>query len=94
MRFLSFLLLSFQVLFMVGLDLVLFSENSFYGIGGIIGIIGYFIAYTISVDMVISPSDFWFCSSWEIFKKKTSYAITTYLIVSFLSAGILSTIFN
>lgn len=47
------------IAFMIGIDIVLFSEDVCYGIGGIIGIIGYFIAYAISVDMTISPSDFW-----------------------------------
>ena len=63
MRILSFLLLSFQILLMIGMDLVLFGYDLIYGIGGIAGILAYVIAYSISVDMVVSPSDFWFQSS-------------------------------
>ena len=94
MRILSFLLLTFQILLMTGLDIVLFDYNIYYGFGGIIGIIAYFIAYTISVDMAIAPRDFWFQTSWGIFKKKVAYAFSAYLIVTLLAAGILGACFN
>ena len=94
MRVLSFLLLTFQILLMVGLDIVLFNYNTYYGFGGIIGIIAYFIAYAISVDMAIAPRDFWFQSSWGIFKKKVGYAFSAYLIVTLLAASILGACFN
>ena len=94
MRVLSFLLLTFQILLMIGLDIVLFDYNIYYGFGGIIGIIAYFIAYAISVDMAIAPRDFWFQTSWGIFKKKVGYAFSAYLIVTMLAAGILGACFN
>lgn len=49
---------------MVGLDMVLWMENPMYGIGGIIGIIAFFIAYTISGDMIVAPRYFWRLSNW------------------------------
>ena len=94
MRVLSFVLLSFQILLMIGLDVVLFDYDPIYGIGGIVGIFAYFIAYAISVDMTLSPHDFWFQSSWGIFKKKVGYAFSTYVIVTMLTAGVLGAIFN
>ena len=94
MRILSFLLLSFQILLMIGMDVVLFGYDLIYGVGGIVGILAYFIAYSISVDMVVSPSDFWFQSSWQIFKKKTGYALSAYLIVTVVAAAVLGMIFN
>lgn len=54
--FLTFIL---ALAFMVGLDMVLWMENPMYGIGGIIGIIAFFIAYAISGDMIVAPRDFW-----------------------------------
>ena len=39
---------------MLGLDVVLWMENPLYGIGGLVGIISYFIAYAISGDMIIA----------------------------------------
>ena len=94
MRVFSFLLLTFQILLMIGLDIVLFDYNIYYGFGGIIGIVAYFIAYAISVDMAIAPRDFWFQTSWSIFKKKVGYAFSAYLIVTLLAAGILGACFN
>ena len=90
----SFLLLLFQILLIVGLDAVLFDCDPIYGVGGIIGIIAYFIAYAISVDMSLSPRDFWFQSSWEIFKKKVGYAFSAYLVVTIVVSGILGAIFT
>lgn len=79
---------------MLGLDVVLWMENPLYGIGGIVGIIAFFIAYAISGDMIIAPRDFWRMSSWQVFKKKMGYALSTYLIVTLIVASILGACFN
>ena len=79
---------------MIGLDVVLFEEEVMYGIGGIIGMIGFVIAYSISGNMILTPRDFFFESSWGIFKKKMGYAFSTYIIVACVSAAILAAIFN
>ena len=78
---------------MLGLDVVLWIESPLYGIGGIVGVIAYFIAYAISGDMIIAPRDFWKLSSWQIFKKKVGYAFSTYLIVTLIAAGILGAVY-
>ena len=78
--------------FMVGMDIFLFSEDALYGIGGVIGIIGFFIAYSISGDMIIAPRDYWRLSSWEVFKKKFGYGFTTYFLVTLVAAGLLGAI--
>ena len=74
---------------MVSMDVFLFSEDILYGIGGIIGIIGFFIAYSISGDMIIAPRDYWRLSSWQVFRKKFGYGMSTYILVTFVSAAIL-----
>lgn len=79
---------------MVGLDAVLWSENMLYGIGGIVGIVAFFIAYAISGDVIVAPRDFWRLSSWQVFKKKMGWAFSAYLLVTLLAAGVLGTIFN
>ena len=94
MRVLSFLAMLTSFVFMIGLDVVLFEEEVMYGIGGIIGIIGFVIAYSISGNMILTPRDFFFESSWGIFKKKIGYAFSTYIIVACVSAAILAAIFN
>jgi hypothetical protein len=94
MRLLTFLTFIIALIFMIGLDIVLFMEDPLYGIGGIIGIIGFFIAYSISGDMIIAPRDFWRLSSWQVFRKKLGYAFSTYVVTTFFAAGILGACFG
>ena len=89
MRVLTFLTFVIAMIFMVVMDIFLFSEDVLYGIGGIIGIIGFFIAYSISGDMIIAPRDYWRLSSWQVFRKKFGYGMSTYILVTFVSAAIL-----
>ena len=94
MRILVFLSFCLSVAFMVGLDIVLWMEEPLYGIGGIVGIVAYFIAYAISGDMIIAPRDFWRLSSWQVFKKKMGYAFSAYLIVTLVASGVLGAVFS
>ena len=94
MRVLTFFTFMLAMTFMVGMDVFLFSEDISYGIGGIIGIIGFFIAYSISGDMIIAPRDYWRLSSWEVFKKKFGYGFGVYIMATFVAAGVLGAIFN
>lgn len=89
MRVLTFLTFVIAMTFMVAMDIFLFSEDVLYGIGGIIGIIGFFIAYSISGDMIIAPRDYWRLSSWQVFRKKFGYGMCTYILVTFVSAAIM-----
>ena len=66
MRVLVFLSFCLVILFMLGIEAVLWLKNPFYGIGGLIGIAAFFIAYAISGDMIIAPRDFWRLSSWQV----------------------------
>ena len=93
MRVLTFLTFVLAMIFMVGLDIVLFMEDPLYGIGGIIGIIGFFIAYSISGDMIVAPKDYWRLSNWEVFKKKFGYGFSAYILVTVISAAIMAVIF-
>lgn len=94
MRILVFLSFCLSVAFMLGLDIVLWMEEPLYGIGGIVGIVAYFIAYAISGDMIIAPRDFWRLSSWQVFKKKMGYAFSAYLIVTLVASGVLGAVFS
>ena len=78
---------------MIGLDIVLFMEDPLYGIGGIIGIIGFFIAYSISGDMIVAPRDYWRLSSWEVFKKKFGYGFGAFMLVALIASAVLSCCF-
>ena len=79
---------------MLGLDIVMWMESPLYGIGGLIGIVAFFIAYAISGDMIIAPRDFWRLSSWQVFKKKMGYAFSAYIIIAVVAAGVLGAVFN
>lgn len=94
MRVLTFLTFVLAIAFMAAMDIFLFSEDVLYGIGGVIGIVAFFIAYSISGDMIIAPRDYWHLSSWEVFKKKFGYGFGAYIMTTFVSAGVLGAIFN
>ena len=94
MRILTFLTFVVAIAIMIGMDIFLFSEDVLYGIGGIIGILGFFIAYSISGDMIVAPRDYWRLSSWQVFRTKLGYGMSTYLLVTLIAAGLLAVIFN
>ena len=94
MRVLTFITFVIALTIMVGMDIFLFSEDVLYGIGGVIGILGFVIAYSISGDMIIAPRDYWRLSSWQVFRKKFGYGVGAYVMVTFLSSGVLAAIFN
>ena len=94
MRVLTFLTFVIAITFMAGMDIFLFSEDVLYGIGGIIGFIGFFIAYSISGDMIVAPRDYWRLSSWQVFRKKFGYGMSTYILITFVSAAILQVMFG
>ena len=93
MRVILFLSFCLSIAFMVGLDTLLWMETRMYGIAGIIGIIAYFIAYSISGDMIIAPRDFWRLSSWQVYKKKMGYAFSAYIIVTVVLSAVLGVLF-
>ena len=94
MRVLVFLSFILAIAFMLGLDVVFWIENPLYGIGGIVGFVAYFIAYSISGDMIIAPRDFWRLSSWQVFRKKFGYGMGAYVMITFIASGVLAAIFN
>ena len=94
MRVLVILSFILAISFMIGLDLVLWMESPLYGIGGIVGMIAYFVAYSISGDMILAPRDYWRLSSWKVFQKKMGYAFSAFIIVSFQTEGIFAAILN
>ena len=94
MRVLVFLTFMIAMIFMIGLDIVMFMENPLFGIGGIIGIIGFFVAYSISGDMIVAPRDYWRLSSWEVFKKKFGYGFSAFMLIGLIASAVLGTIFS
>ena len=57
--------------------------------GGVIGIVGFFIGYAISADMSIAPRDFWRFPKYEIFKKKIVYGNSIAVFTCFVATAII-----
>lgn len=79
---------------MLGLTVFLFMEDVLYGAGGVLGIIAFFIGYSISGDMIVAPRDYWRLSKWDVFMKKLGYGMSAFALVLFLASGILAVIFR
>ena len=94
MKVLVYISFALAIAFMLAMDVVMWTEHVLYGIGGLIGMLGFFVAYSISGDMIIAPRDFWRFSSWQVFKKKMGYAFGVYLVVTLVAAGVLASIFG
>ena len=59
MRVLTFLTFVLAIAFMAAMDIFLFSEDVLYGIGGVIDIIAFFIAYSISDNIIKKKKNYW-----------------------------------
>lgn len=57
-------------------DIYLWTLSWCCGLGGIIGLIGFFWGYSVSKGMTIAPRDYRRLSDYEVFKKKLIYANT------------------
>lgn len=77
---------------LVCLDTCLWTVSVYSGIGGLIGIVGFFVGYSISGGMTIAPRDYWRFPEFTVFKKKLAYAntiaIVTSLLATYIVAGI------
>lgn len=85
---LTFLFLAGSIAGIIALDAVLWSIEWQMGAAGILGLIGFLIGYTCSVEMSIAPRDFWVNPEFDVVKKKFKYgwsvAISTGLISYFI----------
>lgn len=89
MKAIQFILLVLNTILLIILDLVLWNTSWMFGLGGIIGIVGFFIGYAISVDMSIAPRDFWRFPKYEIFKKKIAYGNSIAVATCFIATAII-----
>ena len=54
-------------------DIYLWTVSWCLGVGGLLGLIGFFVGYSISGGMTIAPRDYWRLPDYEVFKKKMRY---------------------
>lgn len=55
-------------------DIYLWTLSWCCGLGGIIGLAGFFWGYSVSKGMTVAPRDYWRLPNYEVFKKKLVYA--------------------
>ena len=94
MKIIEVILLGSNTILLIILDLVLWDTSWMFGLGGIIGIAGFFVGYAISVDMSIAPRDFWRFPKYEIFKKKIVYGNSIAVATCFIATAIIYWIWN
>lgn len=55
-------------------DIYLWTLSWCCGAGGLLGLVGFFVGYSVSGGMTIAPRDYWRLPDYEVFKKKLRYA--------------------
>lgn len=77
-----------NILLLLCIDFYLWTVSWCWGFGGLLGIVGFFIGFSISAGMTLAPRDYWRNSSYAIFRKKLAYgnsiAGSTTVITSFI----------
>lgn len=73
MRFIQLVVFCGNVLLLLGVNIYLWTVSWCCGIGGLFGIVGFFIGYSISDGMRIAPRDYWRLPKYNVFKKKIAY---------------------
>jgi len=60
-------------LVLLGINIYLWTVSWIVGLGGLVGIVGFFVGYSISDGMTIATRDYWRFPKFDIFKKKIAY---------------------
>lgn len=76
------------------LDAILWAIEWQMGVAGILGLIGFLIGYTYSVEMSIAPRDFWVNPEFDVVKKKFKYGWSVAISIGLISYLILGLIWT
>ena len=63
----------FNILAILCVDVWLWTLSWCSGVGGLVGLVGFLIGYSISGGMTIAPRDYWRLPDYEVFRKKLRY---------------------
>ncbi len=74
MRFITGLAFIGNIALWIFIIAIMFVEEPLLGVGGIIGLIGFFIAYSVSTGFAVSTADYFFQPEWGVFKQKIKWA--------------------
>lgn len=80
----TFVGLALNIIALVAIDIMFWTENAVSGLAGVFGIIAFFIGYALSVEVTIAPRDFWVNTTFDIFIKKLGVANMTAFAVWFI----------
>ena len=61
------------ILAILCVDLWLWTLSWCSGVGGLVGLVGFLIGYSVSGGMTIAPRDYWRLPDYEVFRKKLRY---------------------
>lgn len=64
----------------IAADVLLWMYSASMGLFGLIGVVVFFIAYALSIEISLAPRDFWRNSEFDIFIKKLAFANTAALM--------------
>ena len=62
-----------NILAILCVDLWLWTLSWCSGVGGLVGLVGFLIGYSVSGGMTIAPRDYWRLPDYEEFRKKLRY---------------------
>ena len=62
-----------NILAILCVDLWLWTLSWCSGVGGLVGLVGFLIGYSVSGGMTIAPRDYWRLPDYEVFRKKLRY---------------------
>ena len=94
MKKIKVIVFCFNLLFLACLDIYLWTVSIYSGIGGIIGIVGFLVGYSISGGMTIAPRDYWRFPEFTVFKRKLAYANTIAIVASLLATYIVAGLYG
>ena len=77
-----------NILAILCVDLWLWTLSWCSGVGGLVGLVGFLIGYSVSGGMTIAPRDYWRLPDYEVFRKKLRYGNsicgTTVVVTTFI----------
>ncbi|OUN77990.1 hypothetical protein B5G09_03975 [Alistipes sp. An54] len=87
-------LLCINIAIWIALDILCWTSGMWpAGVAGILAILGFLIAYTVSEEISISPRDIWTHCEFDIFKTKLKNAWSTGCLIWIIGFIILASLF-
>ena len=89
MRLIKIIVFFSNILLLFVINIYLWTVSWCWGLGGVIGIVGFFVGYRISGGMTLAPRDYWRDPEYKIFRRKIAYGNTIAGSVAVISSFII-----